>query len=129
MIVQNNTLIIVDLYGVVRMRKYELAARRITSMIEYTRTNDQMKLDYNEKEQGLRNNLDKEIDQVSAYPIIDVGEQCSAADQGFFVYGNNLEALSAATSIFGDMSAFFATCVTEIPHEEDEPTPEQQHQR
>eukprot|EP01083_Nonionella_stella_P079197 217110_1 len=59
MIVQNNTLIIVDLYGVVRMRKYELAARRITSMIEYTRTNDQMKLDYNEKEQGLRNNLDK----------------------------------------------------------------------
>eukprot|EP01083_Nonionella_stella_P278740 947949_1 len=46
-------------YGVARMRKFELAARRIASLIEYTRTNDQMKLDYNGKAQGLRDHLDK----------------------------------------------------------------------
>ena len=41
------------------MRKYELTARRIASLIDYTRTNDQMKDDYNQKAQALRDHLDR----------------------------------------------------------------------
>lgn len=46
-------------YGVARMRKFELAARRISRLVEYTKINDQMKKQYDEKSQTLRDHLDK----------------------------------------------------------------------
>lgn len=46
-------------YGVARMRKFELATKRVSRLIDYTRTNDNMKGEFNVKSQGLRDHLDQ----------------------------------------------------------------------
>uniref|UniRef100_A0A6A7G8A1 Paramyosin n=1 Tax=Hirondellea gigas TaxID=1518452 RepID=A0A6A7G8A1_9CRUS len=46
-------------YGVARMRKFELAAKRITRLVDYTRVNDQMKEDFKAKAEALRLHLDR----------------------------------------------------------------------
>lgn len=45
--------------SVARMRKFELAARRINKLINFTQVNDKMKAEYDDKSKALRAHLDK----------------------------------------------------------------------